>query len=757
MAESFQPGPEFFQAAVEFSPHGVFLADGEGHYLYANDAACRITGYSREDLIGQHVLDLVTEDGREVGARHLAAVRDHGRAADEIPFSHRDGTVHWWLVDAFQVGDDRYVGVVRDVTERRRVAGELEQERARFARAQAVARVGWWEFDLGEESVMASPVAREVYGLPADGPLTIAQVQAQVMPDDRGRLDGAMRRLVTAGEPYDVEFRIRRANDGAVCNVRSLAEFDADRRRVFGVLQDVTRVERAEEALRRREAQLRAIFDSASDYIFLKDRQLRYTHANPACLQFLGLAEHEVLGRTDDEIFDGELATRIARTDRAVLEGRADREVVVRRMADRSAVLETVKVPVRDGQGEVVGICGIARDITAKRQLEAQLRQAQKMEAVGRLAGGIAHDFNNLLTPILGFAGLLADSFGDEDPRRGDLAAIVRAAERARDLTAQLLAFGRKQLLEMRTLDLNATIRESESMLRRLVRENIELDLRLAEDLWAVRADLSQLNNILINLVVNGADAMPKGGTLTIRTANAVVGPEHAERLAGATQGPHAVLEVRDEGSGMDPDTMAMIFEPFFTTKGQGQGTGLGLATVHGIVKQHGGVIDVGSKPGEGSCFRVFLPRSTDALDHPHESQPATELAGDERILIVEDDDAVRSLAAAVLGKYGYTVESAARPEDAIALATAAEHPFDLLLTDVVMPGMNGPQLHRALEATFPDLPVVFMSGYTTDVIAHHGVLEDHAALLTKPFTPQGLAARVREVLLETRARGSSR
>jgi len=747
MSEPLPIDAGFFRTVVERSPHAVFLVDATGRYRWVNDAACAISGYGREELLARRLQDLHAPEAAEAAASHFDRVRAEGRAEGEYAVLHRDGRQRRWLVDAFGIGDGHFVGIVKDVTEQRRIRAELERERQRLLRAQEVAAVGWWQFDLGAGTVEASDVTRRIYGVAPGVALGIPEVQQIPLPEHREPLDRAMRALVERGEPYDVEFQIRRPRDGAIRAIRSLAEYDPASHRVFGILQDVTGLRRVEARLLASEARLRAIFDSATDFIFLKDRDLRYTHANPACLEFLGLSADELLGQTDAEIFAAEHAAEIQATDRTVLAGRVDRDVVVRRVGDRHVVLETVKVPVRDARGEVVGLCGISRDVTAKRQLEEQLRQAQKMEAIGRLAGGVAHDFNNLLTPILGFADLVGQALPADDPHRGDLEAIARAAERARDLTSQLLAFGRKQMLDMRTLDLNEVVRDSETMLRRLIRENVLLRLALAPDLGAVRADPSQLHNVIINLVVNAADAMPLGGTLILETANVELDARYAAEHPGSHPGPHVMLAVSDDGEGMDPETLAMVFEPFFTTKGLEQGTGLGLATVHGIVKQHAGSVWAYSELGRGSTFKVYLPRATAAAEPLDADEAPSALHGSERILVVEDDDAVRSLATAVLGKYGHTVVGVASPRSALELARNTPRPFDLLLTDVVMPAMNGVQLHRALRGIWPDLPVLYMSGYTTNVIAHHGVLDAGVDFLAKPFTPRGLAGKVREVL----------
>jgi signal transduction histidine kinase/CheY-like chemotaxis protein len=378
-----------------------------------------------------------------------------------------------------------------------------------------------------------------------------------------------------------------------------------------------------------------------------------------------------------------------------------------------------------------------------KARLQQQLNQAQKMEAVGRLAGGVAHDFNNMLTVILGYAGLIRMQMPAGNPLEKDLLEIEKAAQKSKDITRQLLGFSRKQVIEPRPLDLNAAIADTGKALVRLIGENIELTFRLAEDLWKVRLDPSQVDQLLVNLAANAQDAMSGCGRLSVETSNVHIHEDSPARRQHPywTPGDYVALSVRDSGSGMDPETLAHIFEPFFTTKAEGKGTGLGLATVYGIVKQNGGFIDVESAPGRGAHFRILFPRLAEGEGAT--AKPAGEGApppkGTGTILLVEDDDAVRATAKAMLTDLGYRVLEAPTPHDALLLDSATLAPVILLLTDVVMPGMSGEELRRRLEIRLPGLRVLFMSGYTPTVVARHGV----AAFIQKPFTLQDLASKV--------------
>jgi signal transduction histidine kinase len=386
--------------------------------------------------------------------------------------------------------------------------------------------------------------------------------------------------------------------------------------------------------------------------------------------------------------------------------------------------------------------------LVSHRRLEDQLLQSQKMEAVGRLAGGVAHDFNNLLTAIIGYSQLLLGGFDISDPRRESLEEIEKAGKRAAALTSQLLAFSRKQVLQMRLLDLNSVVSNMETMLRRLIGEDVELAVALRPGIGIVKADQGQLEQVIMNLAVNARDAMPQGGKMTIETAAASLDEEYAREHIGVQPGRYVMLAISDTGSGMDKATQARIFEPFFTTKERGKGTGLGLSTVYGIVNQSGGHIWVYSEPGRGTTFKIYLPLVEDGSRPARESaEPPRSGFGSETVLLAEDEEAVRKLTRGILEMHGYTVlEANSGPE---ALRAVQEYPgkIHLLLTDVVMPQMSGKSLSNSIGLLRPDIKVLYVSGYTDEAIIQHGVLDRSVAFLQKPFTPEGLTSKVREVL----------
>jgi signal transduction histidine kinase/CheY-like chemotaxis protein len=403
---------------------------------------------------------------------------------------------------------------------------------------------------------------------------------------------------------------------------------------------------------------------------------------------------------------------------------------------------------VRDDAGRVIGTLSSGEDITHRKQLETQLRQSQKMEAIGSLAGGVAHDFNNLLTAILGYAAFVAETLDPADPRRQDMDEITRAADRATGLTRQLLAFSRKQVLRPARLDVNGLISTMSRMLRRLIGEDIELVTNLAADLAPVLADAGQIEQILLNLAVNARDAMPHGGRLLIETANVVLDEAGARPYAPARSGPYVMFTVADTGVGMDERTKRRLFEPFFTTKEPGRGTGLGLATVHGIVEQSGGFISVDSQPGHGARFSVYLPPTAETAiaDEPNVASDAV-LTGSESILVVEDEQAVRSLARVILAKAGYQVFDAPDPASAAEVFSRHADSIDLVLTDVIMPGSTGPSLFSRLAADRPHLKVLYMSGYANEAVLQRAGITSGIDFLQKPFSSDALLRKVRDAL----------
>jgi two-component system, cell cycle sensor histidine kinase and response regulator CckA len=610
----------------------------------------------------------------------------------------------------------------------------------------------------------------------------LGEVQAQAFDLERvDRLDHALTRLAETGvdvvlldlglpdsQGLDTFVRARRGAPDepivvisglddermALEAVRSGAQDYLVKGRIEGqllarVLRYAIERKRAEQELVAREERFRALVEHSADAIALLDRTGALIYASHSTERVLGYRADEVLGRRAVDLIHPD--------DVAAVAGR------LLELQDRpgTAVVMEARYRHKDGSWRY-GECSVAnrlsdptvralvlnyREITERRRLEEQLRQAQKMEAVGRLAGGVAHDFNNVLTAIFGYADLLNEELPEGHQARQDLDEIRKAAQRASTLTRQLLAFSRQQVLQPMVLSLNDLVEDIQNMLMRLIGEDVQLRLGLTPDAGNVRADAGQVQQVLMNLVVNARDAMPKGGKLLVETANADLTEQYAELHQPVVPGRYVMLAVSDTGTGMDAETRVRIFEPFFTTKEKGRGTGLGLSTVYGIVQQSGGYIWVYSEPGRGTTFKLYFPRVDAPADTPAPAREAVTLTGTETILLAEDDEMLRPLSKGLLERLGYRVLDAEDASRALALARAHPGPIQLLVADVVMPGASGRELARRLTESRPDTKVLYVSGYTDDAIVHHGMLEAGLNFLQKPFTPAVLARKVREVL----------
>ena len=522
---------------------------------------------------------------------------------------------------------------------------------------------------------------------------------------------------------------------------------------VRGMAHDVTEQSQAEKSLRENQARLAGIVNSAMDAIISVDSDQRIVLFNTAAERILGCPASEAIGQSIERF----IPQPFRQQHQQHIRDFGERGVTSRSMRSQRALSglradgEEFPIEASISQIEVAGqklFTVILRDITERTQLEEQLRQSQKMEAIGRLAGGVAHDFNNVLTVIIGYSQLVQAQLDDASPLRHDLEEIETAGHRAAGLTAQLLAFSRKQVLQPRVLDLNEVISDVDKMLRRLIGEDIDLITIARPDLGRVKADPGQIEQILLNLAVNSRDAMPRGGKLTIETADIELDEIYASSHADVVPGPYVMLAVSDTGHGIDAETQSHIFEPFFTTKLPGKGTGLGLSTVFGIVKQSGGHVWVYSEPGHGAAFKVYFPRVDEPADAAAAPTKSIEsLYGSENILVVEDDEAVRNVSRVALEKYGYTVLEAGSGAQALEAFGPLATAIDLVMTDVIMAGMSGPALVVHLKELHPDVKVLYVSGYTEEATIHHGVLTEGIAFLQKPFTPDGLARKVRQLL----------
>jgi PAS domain S-box-containing protein len=536
----------------------------------------------------------------------------------------------------------------------------------------------------------------------------------------------------------------RRADGTEFPAEASISKFAAAGEEIMTVrLRDVSERYAAEQRIR----QMAAIVQSSQDAIISEDLEGAIVSWNHGAERMYGYTPMEAIGRNARMLLQSgapdEVSANIAKA-RAGLS--ATIETVRRRKDGRTIEIALTVSPIRDGQGKITGLATIARDIAERKRLEGQLLHSQKMEAVGRLAGGVAHDFNNLLSIIVGYAYLIQSSTPEENPIRNAADEIMLAVERAGALTRQLLAFSRKQVMQPEVLNLNDVVAGIGKIVPRLIGEDIDVRVIPSADLQNVKADPGQLEQVIMNLVVNARDAMPGGGKLTIETANISFREEEAHQH-GVHAGDYVLLAVSDTGHGMDAATRSHIFEPFFTTKEAGKGTGLGLATVHGIVNQSNGHIWVYSELGQGTTFKVYFPVTQEAITRRQAAKPVPILCGRETVLLAEDEANLRELLTGVLRDHGYKVLAAGDGAEAVRLAAQHSGAIDVLLTDVVMPGMRGQTLADEISRRTPDMAVIYMSGYTDNALVHHESMPQGAIFLQKPFTPDVLLRRVREVL----------
>jgi len=724
---------ERYRSLVEQASDGIIVSEDSYRIVSVNSRMCEMLGYRREQLEGMDGARLMLPDDLARTPMRLDEVRLHGSLLMERVLRRADGSLFTAEISVRKVPGGA-VSIVRDVSARVRVEEELRASERRLRSVIDSDLMGVVFTRLGEPAFDANDYALRLLDYTRDdlaaGRLSWNAVTRAV---DEPLNDATRDHLRTTGVAPPTE-RLLRRRDGAEIPVLVGGSM-LDDRTLVGFLLDLRPLKGVEARLRTAEQlSLRAqrlahvgtwIVDVATGAATVSDELLRICGL-PAARDVVPRDETFALVHPDDrERVNDDF-------HRAVEAGEARRiEHRIVRPDGTVRVLETHVEPERDAAGTVVRVIGSAQDITERRSLEEQLREAQKLEAIGRLAGGVAHDFNNLLTVILGSGEILDAALAADDPRRGRVGEILAASRRAAALTQQLLAFGRRQRLQPRVFDLNPTIVELQPILERLVGPRIHVDVDLAAVRATVRADRAQIEQVVLNLALNARDAMGERGRLAIATAD------------GDAQPCHVVLTVTDTGAGMSAEVQAHIFEPFYTTKEVGRGTGLGLATVYGVVTQSGGRIAVTSVPGSGTTFRIELP----CVEGPAESSlpaAAAPAGGSEAVLLVEDERAVRELVATALRERGYHVVEAADGEEALRLAADAHEPIDLLVTDVVMPAMGGPELARRLGASRPGLRVLFVSGHGGDAVTAH---DREAAFLQKPFGAEALARAVREVL----------
>ena len=761
--EALRESERKFRNIVESSPLGVFLyqlePDGQLVFAASNSSADEILGVDATSFIGKTIEEAFPPLAEtEVPARYREAAA-HGTPwhTEQINYDH-GGITGAYEVSAFQTAPNEVAVMFLDITERKRAEEAVRTSEERLRLAARSGRVGVWAYEIATDHLEWDDLMFELHGVaPTTADAGIQRWRNCVHPDDLERAEGEfMAALPVGGKDFDTEFRIVRGDDGEMRHIRGLAGVSRDDEgtpvRVVGTNWDITESKRYVEALRDSESRFRSVVQQLNDatYILFEGR---FDLVNSRFCDLTGVSAEEAAG-PDFEFWDlvapdsvPVIRRRLEQRERGEeVPGIYEFEVIHRAGHILQVEASVTEIDYRGGKA----ILGLLRDITEQKSLKEQLLLAQKMESIGRLSGGIAHDLNNLLTPIMGYGDLILEELPAKDERREDVKEILQAAVRARDLVRQLLAFGRQQTMQFQAIDLNGMVEGFQSLLKRTIRADIEIRYLPSPAKPSIRGDRGQLEQVIMNLVVNAQDAMPDGGVLTIETMEMELDGEYAMSHSGVGVGHYAMLSVSDNGEGMDSETRAKIFEPFFTTKERGRGTGLGLATVYGIIRQHEGTVGVYSEPGQGSTFKCFLPLADmSAVEQVALRNEVTELGGTETIMVVEDEDLVRNLATKVLKRHGYSVLEAGGAPACLELLGAHDGPLHLLLTDVVMPGLNGRELFGEVKNLFPEARVLYMSGYTEDFVTHRGVLDGGIAFIQKPFSVQGLVARVRRILEE--------
>jgi PAS domain S-box-containing protein len=790
--EAKRRAEEKFRSLFENSVEGIFRLTSGGSFLSVNPALARMCGYDSPQVM----IASVREIDRDMYADPLCheefkrLVEDRGVVeAFECQMRRKDGTTLWVSENARAVRGANeavieYEGTMMDISDRKR--SELERQvtteiihsvtvtknldellgrihaalkKVLYAGNCFVALCepsgGMFHFPFFVDEYDVAPPPQEV------GRSCTAYVyrtnKAMLIPQKEFDKLAELGEVELVGTPspswLGVPLRTPEATIGVLV-VQHYEDENAYTQRdleflssVGGQIAFAIERKRAEEKVRESESRLRVLVEQLPAVLWTVDRNLRFTSAVGAGLSRLGLKPDEIVGMSLSEYFettDPEFEP-VAAHKHAIVG-----EPVMFHLEWKGGSFACHAEPLRGADGNVPGAICMCLDITDRKQLEEQLRHAQKMEAVGRLAGGIAHDFNNLLMVIQGYSDLLTERLPKDDPLQRNAVQIQMAAQRASSLTRQLLAFSRKQMLAPTVLNTHAVVADIEKILRRLIGEDVRLETSSVPDLWLVKADRSQVEQVVMNLAVNARDAMPLGGRLTIETANVEIDASFAHTHGVIKPGKYVVLSVTDNGCGMDAETQAHLFEPFFTTKEKGKGTGLGLATVYGIVKQSGGYIWVHSEPGQGSTFKIYLPRIEDeSMRMEHDKRVDTRLlqTGSETILLVEDEAGVRELTRGYLEMGGYKVIEAEDGYTALELAAMHAGPIHLLLTDVIMPGISGREVAERIRALRPEIKVLYMSGYTDQTVVQHGILDDDAVFLQKPFTMTTLSSKLRELL----------
>lgn len=722
-----------------------------------NERGEAFLGLQRGDLLGRCVCEILPSIRESGLLDQLIAVVETGESfEDELRLEDDAGEVRWLRHQVVRVEDGVAI-TSRDITSRKAEQESLSESESRFRHLVESASDGIYRIDTHGIFMYANPVASRLLGFASDEVGITGRLYLEFVRRDHHELAiGLYKRQIAERIPVTYwEFPAITVDGRELWigqNVH-IEQRDGWVTSLFAVARDITERKRAELALRESEERYRFLAEHASDLLARQSPDGTILYASPICEALLGYTARELVGSTIFEHCHADDLEAL-RAASARLLGHETKETLtyrVRRRDGHYIWFETTSQAVRDSKtGFVAEVLSVSRDVTERRRVEEEIRQAQKMDAVGQLAGGVAHDFNNLLTAIRGFSDILARSVEPGDPRRKDIGEILKATERAAALTRQLLAFSKRQVLHLEPLDLNRVVEDMVKIVRRLLGDSITVEARLERDLWTVRGDPGQLEQVLLNLALNARDAMPRGGKMRIATRNSDA-PPPAVGDGARPSGRFVVLEVSDTGSGMSDETRSRVFEPFFTTKDPNGRSGLGLATVYGIITQSGGHVAVDSTLGEGTTFTIHLPGTAPESGDSRGASKTPHSSTGNVILIAEDNEGVRALTVRLLADAGYKVVEGCDGVDALETLRALPEPVDLLITDVMMPRMNGPELAAQFQRIQPGTPVLLMSGFMDEESVRRTFAEPDA-VLPKPFTAEALLTRVRDLIAAARA-----
>jgi len=778
---------EHFRRIINVLPQFVAYVNADLTYRYANPSSQAFFGLSPEQLVGRKTRDVIGAKAHDALQPYLKKVLSGETAHYQRDLVYPDDKVHtidgWLIPDLSESGETLgYYAILYDITH---IKTAHEALRAKDEKMRSIFRVAPIGIGITSDRTIVEVNDRlcRLLGYRQD---ELIGRNSRLLYGSDAEYEAAgteRRRQIREHGSSSVEARMVRKDGGTITvltNATSIDPVDPEAAGIIFTVLDISSRKQAEQAIRNQSKTLDAIFNSTPSMLVLVDETGRVEKINRRAMEFFGSEQEQAAGQLCGLLFhcvnavdpdacgameacpSCPIRSRFSETFRSGTPFQEEEGEMILHRGDQEItyqlLISTAIITIEQTDKALISITDISdikrkegeltRQRIAHEQLEQQYRQAQKMEPVGRLAGGIAHDLNNLLAPILGYSELLATDLTENDPRRTAVEQILYAGQRARDLIKQLLAFSRKQTLTFRSININDLLSQFYRLLRRTIREDIKINLQLADSLPDIQGDSGQLEQVILNLAVNAQDAMPGSGELSFRTALVMLDATDSAEKDLTEAGPHVLFSITDTGLGMDDDTCAQVFEPFFTTKDQHSGTGLGLSTVYGIIKQHKGAIGVTSTPGRGTTFTIYLPATGWNIDPAKEEESShTGGQGSETILLAEDDLTLRTMVETVLKKHGYTVLAAPNGHQAAELAQGYPGRIDLLLTDVIMPEMNGRQLYERLVGQYGPIKALYMSGYTADVLAGEGAFDHRIELIQKPFSVMDLLARVRALL----------